>query len=91
MATLVRAGLDGNFVTARTINRQFFPLMTALFSEPSPAPAKAVLALLGHCEDTLRLPMVPVARDTLRKLERLLGELGLLNHLAPAGEELHTS
>jgi dihydrodipicolinate synthase/N-acetylneuraminate lyase len=39
---------------------------------------KAVLALLGHGKDHLRLPMVPVTAATQRKLEQLLIELGLL-------------
>jgi 4-hydroxy-tetrahydrodipicolinate synthase len=37
--------------TARRINRQFFGLMQAHFWEPSPAPVKAVLALLGRIEE----------------------------------------
>jgi len=64
--------------TARAINRKFFRLMQAHFSEPSPAPVKAVLALMGRMEDNLRLPMVPVTAATQRKLEQLLIELGLL-------------
>ena len=39
---------------------------------------KAVLALLGHGEDRLRLPMVQVTEATRRRLELLVGELGLL-------------
>ena len=51
--------------------------MQAHFSEPSPAPVKAVLALMGRCEDVLRLPMIPVTVATRQKLRVLLGELGL--------------
>jgi 4-hydroxy-tetrahydrodipicolinate synthase len=75
---MVKAALSGDWTTARTLNRQFFRLMLAHFWEPSPAPVKAVLALLGHGEDRLRLPMVPVTAATRRKLELLLDELGLL-------------
>jgi 4-hydroxy-tetrahydrodipicolinate synthase len=39
---------------------------------------KAVLALLGRMEDHLRLPMVPVTAPMRQKLEKLLGEVGLL-------------
>ncbi|GAC1425222.1 MAG: 4-hydroxy-tetrahydrodipicolinate synthase [Acidobacteriaceae bacterium] len=78
MSDMVRAALDDDWRTARKLNRQFFRLMQAHFWEPSPAPVKAVLALLGHGEDRLRLPMVPVTAATRRKLELLIGELGLL-------------
>ena len=64
MADLVRAALQGDWPSARRLNRQFFRLMQAHFWEPSPAPVKAVLALLGHGEDHLRLPMTPVTPAT---------------------------
>ena len=80
MSDLVRAALANDWTTARRINRQFFRLMQAHFWEPSPAPVKAVLQLLGQCTDTLRLPMVPVTAATRHKLELLCGELGLLVH-----------
>ena len=78
MAQMVQASLGGDWATARAINTKYFRLMQAHFSEPSPAPVKAVLALLGHGKDHLRLPMVPVMAATQRKLEQLLIELGLL-------------
>jgi 4-hydroxy-tetrahydrodipicolinate synthase len=52
--------------------------MQAHFCEPSPAPEKAVLALMSKCEEKLRLPMVPVTPATRGKLEILLGDLGLI-------------
>ena len=78
MARMVRAALENDWVDARRINRQFFRLMQAHFWEPSPAPIKAVLALLGRGEDVLRLPMVPVSDGLRKKLESMLSELGLL-------------
>jgi 4-hydroxy-tetrahydrodipicolinate synthase len=78
MSHMVDAALTDNWIAARRINRHYFRLMQALFTEPSPAPIKAVLALLGRGNENLRLPMVPVTTPTRRKLERILGELGLL-------------
>ena len=75
---MVEAAMTDNWIAARRINRHYFRLMQALFIEPSPAPIKAVLALLGRGNEHLRLPMVPVTTPTRRKLERILGELGLL-------------
>jgi 4-hydroxy-tetrahydrodipicolinate synthase len=80
MAQMVNAAMSDNWVVARRINRHYFQLMQANFSEPSPAPIKAVMALLGRGNEELRLPMVPVTSTTRRKLERILGELGLLTN-----------
>jgi 4-hydroxy-tetrahydrodipicolinate synthase len=88
MAAMVDAALENEWTTARRINRQFFRLMQAHFWEASPAPIKAVLAMLGRGEDILRLPMVPVSAATRRKLETMVGELGLLANVAPNGENL---
>ncbi|HEX4154943.1 MAG TPA: 4-hydroxy-tetrahydrodipicolinate synthase [Acidobacteriaceae bacterium] len=80
MAEMVASALSDNWIAARRINRHYFTLLQANFSEPSPAPIKAVMTLLGRGSEELRLPMVPVAAPTRRKLERILGELGLLNN-----------
>ncbi len=90
MTSLVRYALDGDLRSARRINRQFFRLMQAHFWEASPAPVKAVLAMIGKGEDILRLPMVPVTAETRRKLERVVGELGLMVGLPPTGDNLRT-
>jgi 4-hydroxy-tetrahydrodipicolinate synthase len=76
MAQMVRAATTGDWATARAINCKYLQLMKALFSEPSPAPVKAVLALMGRCEEVLRLPMIPVTDATRQKLQGLLRELG---------------
>jgi len=55
--------------------------MQAHFSEPSPR-GEGGAGAAGHGEDHLRLPMVPVTAATRQKLEKLLGELGLLAHAA---------
>jgi len=88
MARMVRAALENDWADARRINRQFFRLMQAHFWEASPAPVKAVLHMLGRAEDILRLPMVPVSDATRRKLERMVGELGMLVGVSATGEDL---
>jgi 4-hydroxy-tetrahydrodipicolinate synthase len=77
MAKMVAAARAGDWATARAINCKYLALMKAHFTEPSPAPVKAVLALMGRIEERLRLPMVPVTAATRQKLEALVGELGL--------------
>lgn len=88
MSRMVGAAMENDWVSARRINRHFFRLMQAHFWEPNPAPIKAVLSLLGRCEDILRLPMVPVSAATRRKLECMVGELGLLVGVPGTGEDL---
>jgi 4-hydroxy-tetrahydrodipicolinate synthase len=78
MAQMVQAAMAGDWPTARAINCKYLKLMQAHFCEPSPAPVKAVLALMGRIEEKLRLPMVPVTTPTRQKLALLLGELGLV-------------
>jgi 4-hydroxy-tetrahydrodipicolinate synthase len=80
MSQMINAALNDNWISARRINRHYFQLLQANFCEPSPAPIKAVMALLGRGNEELRLPMVPVTPQTRRKLERILGELGLLTN-----------
>jgi 4-hydroxy-tetrahydrodipicolinate synthase len=79
MSQMVASALNDNWIAARRTNRHYFAFMQALFTEPSPAPIKAVLSLLGRGNENLRLPMVPVSSATRHKLETILGELGLLH------------
>ena len=78
MTAMVRAALRNDWPAARELNRRYFPLMQAHFWEPSPAPVKAVLALLGRGQETMRLPIVPVSPAARQKLQALCIELDLL-------------
>ncbi|MGA8110794.1 MAG: 4-hydroxy-tetrahydrodipicolinate synthase [Acidobacteriaceae bacterium] len=80
MGEMVRAALANDWLTARRINRKYFRLMQGIFRETSPAPAKAILAMMGKLGEHYRLPMVPVSATTHAFLERMAGELGLLVH-----------
>src|SRR5580704_11072211 len=81
MARLVSAALDGDWATARSLNRRYFPLITANFWESSPAPVKCVMAMMGRLKETYRLPIVPVGPATRAKLKTLAEDLGLLTNL----------
>ena len=75
VAALVHAAEAGRWEEARALNLRFFRIMQAHFAETSPAPIKAVLAMLGRCEERLRLPMVPVSDGLRTKLAGLMEEL----------------
>lgn len=88
MVELVRSAMSNDWHTARRLNRQYFKLMQAHFWEASPAPIKAVMAILSKGNEHLRLPMVPVTKATRHKLETLVGELGLMVNAPSTGEDL---
>jgi len=77
LGTMVRSALAGDWAQAREINLRLFRLMQAHFAETNPAPIKAVLAMLGHGTEMLRLPMVPVSDGLRERLRKLVAELGL--------------
>jgi 4-hydroxy-tetrahydrodipicolinate synthase len=78
MARLVTAAIDGDWATARALNRRYFRLLTANFWDSSPGPVKCVMAMMGRLKENFRLPIVPVSKATREKLKMLAQELGLL-------------
>jgi 4-hydroxy-tetrahydrodipicolinate synthase len=79
---LIAEGWDavaaGDFVRARKLHFQSLPLAEALFSEASPIPAKAALAMLGKMLPDVRLPLHPISDGPKQKVRDALVELGLL-------------
>jgi 4-hydroxy-tetrahydrodipicolinate synthase len=73
------ACLRGDFAGALALQDKLMPLHTALFLETNPAPAKYALSLLGKCEATVRLPMVPVAEATKTAVRAAMVSAGLIN------------
>jgi 4-hydroxy-tetrahydrodipicolinate synthase len=73
------ACLRGDFAGALVLQDKLMPLHTALFLETNPAPAKYALSVLGKCEATVRLPMVPVAEATKSAVRAAMVHAGLIN------------
>jgi 4-hydroxy-tetrahydrodipicolinate synthase len=78
MSQMIAAALSGDWPAARALNSRYFALMQAHFIEPSPAPIKATLALLGRCTETSASPWSPSPKPPAAKLESLLRGLNLL-------------
>ena len=57
---LCRKFFDGDVAGAMEMQKQYLPLINALFCEVNPIPVKAAMAAMGFCEDYLRLPLVPM-------------------------------
>ncbi|GHU71530.1 4-hydroxy-tetrahydrodipicolinate synthase [Clostridia bacterium] len=64
----------GHLAAARETARTLHPLARAIFWETSPIPLKAALAYAGLCEETVRLPLVPMRADLKAKLFTLIDE-----------------
>ena len=71
MASMVAAGLAGDFAGARRIHQRLLPLMTGNFMESSPIPT-----------DTRRPPLAPITEANRKRLEAILQECGLFEPAA---------
>lgn len=78
MLRLTRACQIGHFEEAAAAQHALLPLMHALFTQVSPIPVKAALAMMGCIHDVLRLPLVPMDEPEKSHLRVLLNEYGLL-------------
>ncbi len=72
MSEMWDAAKAGDWDRARKLHMKLRVLSQMLFAEPSPAPTKAALALMGRCSAEVRLPLV-AASDKLT--EQLRAEL----------------
>ena len=68
---------DGDIAGAMEMQKQYLPLIDALFSEVNPIPAKAAMAAMGFCDDHLRLPLVPMEARNREVLLSCMRQLGL--------------
>jgi 4-hydroxy-tetrahydrodipicolinate synthase len=78
-AEFQNACLRDDYAAALNFQDKLMPLHTALFIETNPAPAKYALSLLGKCEETVRLPMVPLAEQTRSAVRAAMVHAGLIN------------
>jgi 4-hydroxy-tetrahydrodipicolinate synthase len=72
---MYQAFRSGDLALARDLASRLLPLVRALFSEPNPAPVKALLAQQGLIADELRLPMTSVTPACLARLSEALAAL----------------
>jgi len=74
---MIEKALDGAHTAARKLHYQILSLMEANFIESSPAPCKFVMKEMGLLEENLRLPLVPVTKETQMKLRAVIKEVGM--------------
>jgi 4-hydroxy-tetrahydrodipicolinate synthase len=68
----------GDWARGRQRHYELRVLSQMLFAEPSPAPTKAALALLGRCPVDVRLPLVPATAGLVDQLRTEMRTQGLL-------------
>jgi 4-hydroxy-tetrahydrodipicolinate synthase len=63
IAELTELALEGRTAEASALHYRLLPLMRALFLETNPIPVKAAVAMLGLCDDELRLPLLTMSAE----------------------------
>jgi 4-hydroxy-tetrahydrodipicolinate synthase len=79
MSDLVNAALANDLPAARGLHVKFYPLLSTLMKlDSNPVPVKAAMALAGHMEGGLRLPMISMAADKIAELRSVMASFNLL-------------
>ena len=77
MSKMIEAAERGDYAAARQLHHRLVPLMLGNFVESNPGPVKFAMALMGLCEESYRLPMVPPRPASQEKIVAFLKELGI--------------
>lgn len=78
-AEMQEATLEGDYGKALELQDRLMPLHHAIFTEPGLAGAKFAMSELGLCENSVRLPLVTVSKNTAEKIRAALRHAGLTN------------
>jgi 4-hydroxy-tetrahydrodipicolinate synthase len=72
VADMVKLAAEQKYAAAAKIHLSMTPLVDALFAEGNPAGVKAALSMMGLVSNTLRLPLTPVSKDLMAKMEVMI-------------------
>ena len=72
------AHVAGDAARARKLHYESLPLAEALFSEASPIPSKAALALMGRIAPDIRLPLHAMSDAGTKKLRAVMQAMGIV-------------
>jgi 4-hydroxy-tetrahydrodipicolinate synthase len=78
-ADMHNAWMKGDMAEVARLNDLLMPVHDAMFCESSPGPVKYAAEVLGLCSGELRLPLVPIAAASRKKVEDALKGAGLLH------------
>lgn len=74
-SSMVRAALNGEFETARSLNLGLHDIHPLLYVDGNPAGVKALLKIMGICSGEVRSPLMPVRESTYDRLKVELEKL----------------
>jgi 4-hydroxy-tetrahydrodipicolinate synthase len=77
-AKIARLSLDGNYPEAADLMNRYLELANNLFIDTNPIPVKQAAAMMELCDETMRLPLIPMEESKTLKLKATLEKLGLL-------------
>ena len=69
---------QGDVAGSAALQREFLPLINALFCEVNPIPVNAAMAAMGWCKNYVRLPLTPMEEAHWQQLRALMKAQGLL-------------
>jgi 4-hydroxy-tetrahydrodipicolinate synthase len=72
---LVTNALKSNYKSAREIQLRYLEMIELLFIDGNPAGVKAMLSIMGLCQNNLRLPLVPVNRTIYTRIQKAIEEV----------------
>ena len=79
LSTMVNHALKGEWAAAQALHHQYYPLFAAFLKlSTNPIPIKTAMALAGHCDGELRLPMSPMSEAGTAELKGILSKLGII-------------
>jgi len=78
MAEMWDAVVQNDWARAKKLHYKLRALNQLLFVEPSPAPTKAALAMLGRCSTEVRLPLVGATAGLVEQLRTEMRTQGML-------------
>ena len=70
---------DNEIKEAERIDQLLQPLHKSLFLESNPAPVKYAAKILGLCDDSIRLPLVKIKKETQEEVKKALRSAKLLS------------
>ena len=72
---MMNLGLKRNVDEAFDIQYQIMESIDLIFEEGNPAGIKEMLAILGICNNTVRLPLVPATNELSKKIKNFINQL----------------
>ncbi|MBN2279950.1 MAG: 4-hydroxy-tetrahydrodipicolinate synthase [Candidatus Marinimicrobia bacterium] len=78
MVNLTHLMLQGNIREAQKFNNRLNKLFNDLFIEVNPIPVKFAASLMGICDNSVRLPLIPLSEKNEKILEQTMQDLELI-------------